>query len=51
MTQTKKLVHGTQRGLDKQIELHNAKGWVLQSTETVPRGNTGRLTYIAYLKR
>lgn len=51
MTQTKKLVFGTQRGLDKAVELHKAKGWVIVGTETIPRGSTGRNIYIAHLNR
>lgn len=47
----KKIVHATQVALDKAVARLKESGWVLQSTETVPRGNTGRLTYIAYLKR
>lgn len=51
MTQTKKLVLGTQYALDKAIKEYAARGWSVVSTETIPRGNTGRLTYIAHLKR
>lgn len=52
MIQTKKLVCGTQRALDKEIESHKAKGWAVERTNTVPRGTSSRLfTYLAYLKR
>lgn len=49
---TKKLIHGTQSGLDKGIKRHEANGWAVERTEKAPRGiaNT-RFTYIAYLKR
>lgn len=51
MTQTKKLVYGTQRGLNRQIELHEAKGWVPSGSFAIPRGRTGRMTYIANLEK
>lgn len=50
MTQTKKLVYGGRHGLDKAVTTYTAKGWEVVNTETVPRGNTGRMTYIANLK-
>ena len=51
MTQTKKLVYGGKRGLDKAVENHKAKGWEVDRTNTIPRGNTGKMIYIAELKR
>ena len=52
MTQTKKLVCGTQKALDKEIHAHNTKGWTVERTDTVPRGRLSKLfTYLAYLKR
>ena len=52
MTQTKKLVCGTQRALDKEIEAHKAKGWTVERTEKVPRGlKSNKFTYLTYLKR
>lgn len=51
MTLTKKLVFGTQHGLDKAIETYTAKGWEVERTETIPRGITGRETYLLYLKK
>lgn len=52
MTQTKKLVCGTQCALDKGIEAHKAKGWTVERTDKVPRGlKSSKFTYIAYLKR
>lgn len=52
MTQAKKLVCGTQRALDKEIEVHKTKGWTMEKTENVRRGKATKLfTYISYLKR
>lgn len=51
MTQTKKLVCGTQSALDKAIDTYKAKGWAVERTETIPRGSTGRSTYIAYFTK
>ncbi len=52
MTDRKKLVYGTQRALDKEIEAYKAKGWTVERTEKVPRGRLSKLfTYLAYLKR
>ena len=52
MIQTKKLVCGTRRALDKEIEAHKAKGWTVERTDKVPRGKATKLfTYLAYLKR
>lgn len=52
MPQTKKLVCGTQKALDKEIEAHKAKGWTLERTRTIPRGlKSDKLTYLAYLQR
>lgn len=52
MTQTKKLVCGTRRALDKEIEAHKAKDWTVVRTDKVSRGKATRLfSYLAYLKR
>lgn len=52
MTRTKKLVCGTQRALDKEIEAQKTKGWTVERTDKVPRGKATKLiTYLAYLKR
>lgn len=49
MTQTKKLVCGTQRALDREIEAHKLKGWEVERTEIASRGCSTKLsTYIAY---
>lgn len=52
MTRTKKLVCGTQRALDKEIETHKVRGWTVERMATIQRGKATKLfTYIAYLKR
>jgi len=52
MAQIKKIVCGTQRGLEGSIERHKASGWAVERTEAVPRGTaTSKMTYTAYLKR
>lgn len=52
MTQTKKLVFGTQRGLNGAIQAHKSKGWMVDSTAVIPRGLASKLyTYIAFLSR
>lgn len=51
MTRHKKTVHATRRALDKAIEQYRGRGWEVERTEALPRGITGRMTYIAYLKR
>jgi len=46
----KKLIHGTQQGLDRNIERQKANGWIVDRTEIVPRGSaTSKFMYIAYL--
>lgn len=50
--QTKKLVEGTQKMLDRKIAEHESKGWTLERTEKKRRGEWNkRFVYIAYLKR
>lgn len=48
----KKIVHGTQRALDKDIVRHMARGWEVERYGKVARGAMSRLfTYVAYLRR
>ncbi len=52
MIQTKKLVCGTRRALDKEIEAHKSKGWTVERIEAPPRGKlTSALTYVVFLTR
>lgn len=52
MTQTKKIVLGTQHALDKAIEFFTAKGWEVEKAYSVPRGRlSSKSTYILSLKR
>ncbi len=48
----KKILHGTQRALDKDLERLKEQGWEVERSEKVPRGTVSRkFTYIAYLRR
>ena len=52
MTQTTKIVCGTQRAYDKEIEKRKAAGWRIVSEEVKPRGMASRLmVYTANLIR
>lgn len=51
MTVSKKIVYGSLVGLEKSIKVHQEKGWKVTDTGKIPRGNTGRYTYIAYLEK
>lgn len=47
---TKKIVCGTQRALDKEVEAHKAKGWELTTIVLHPRPKN-KFIYIANLKK
>lgn len=51
MTQTKKIVLGTQRAVNKAVEDCQAKGWGVERKERIPRGCTNKFNYILYLKK
>ena len=52
MTQTVKIVCGTQRAYDKEIEHRKARGWQIVSSEVKPRGMATKLmVYTANLIR
>lgn len=50
MIETTKIVRGTQRGYDKEIENRKSKGWTVEREVVNPR-SVSRNVYIAYLKR
>lgn len=40
---TRKIVFGTQRGFDRQIEVLKSKGWEVVFSDKSPRGDIGSL--------